>query len=302
MSPSNPLPPAPANTLQVGIKIPGFPHAVTVYRPAGATKAIVFLHGHGGTTWQFAYDLGFNRVMAPQTAKNVNWDWLTRNRVIAVFAQGQTLPGTKGAAWNNYVFDSGQDDVGFLRTLSAYARSQYGVTDVSLSGHSAGGAMTARMWCEATPSYNAYVSLAGPMPSATYPQPGPPCVPLARAPYYIVVGGKDSALPRFALGHVTPTPEQTAVGLTDPILISEWARHQGRSNAVCGETPAMKDQSVDPSGPTWNACDARIRYTIVTNADHPIASLEQNAHARMVDLIAGFVSQSAGAPGLTAGR
>ena len=162
--------------------------------------------------------------------------------------------------------------------------------------------MTARMWCEATPSYNAYVSLAGPMPSATYPQPGPPCVPLARAPYYIVVGGKDSALPRFALGHVTPTPEQTAVGLTDPILISEWARHQGRSNAVCGETPAMKDQSVDPSGPTWNACDARIRYTIVTDADHPIASLEQNAHARMVDLIAGFVSQSAGAPGLTAGR
>lgn len=302
MGASNRLLPVPADKLQAGIKIPGFPHEITVYRPANATRAIVFLHGYGGSTWQLAYDLGFNRVKAPQTAKNVNWDWLTRNRIIAVFPQGQTLPGTQGASWNNYVFDSGQDDVGFLKALSAYVRSQYGVADVSLSGHSAGGTMTARMWCEATTSYNAYVSLAGPMPSATYPQPGPPCMPLASAPYYIVVGGKDSALPRFALGVVTPTPEEIAVGLTDTILVSEWLRHQGRSNAVCGETPAMKDERVDPSGPTWNACGSRIRYTVVTDADHPIASLERNAHVRMVDLIAGFASQSQAALGLTAGR
>lgn len=304
-SPSPPatnLPAAPANTLQTGITIPGFPHKLTIYRPATATKAIVFLHGHGGNTWQLAYDLGFNRVMAPQSARNVNWDWLARNGIIAVFAQGQALPAKQGATWNNYVSDSGQDDVGFLKALSTYVRSQYGVTDVSLSGHSAGGAMTARMWCEATTSYDAYVSLAGPMPSATYPRPGPPCLPQAPAPYYIVVGGKDSALPRFALGEVTPTPQEMAVGLSNTILISEWARHQGRSNAVCGETPVMEDETVDPSGPTWNACDARIRYRIVTNADHPIASLEQYAHVRMVDLIAEFLSQSEHTAGLAAGR
>ncbi len=290
MSRSVRLPASSVNKLEVGITIPGFPHQLTVYRPAGAAKAIVFLHGHGGYTWKFAYDLGFNRVSAPQTASNVNWDWLSRNGIIAVFAQGQTLPGT-GTGWNNYVSDSGQDDVAFLKALSSYVMTQYGVTDVSLAGHSAGGAMTARMWCEATTSFKAFVSLAGPMPSATYPQPGPPCVPLARAPYYIVAGGKDSALSRFGAGGLTPTPRQVEAGLTDSILISEWVRHQGRSNAVCGETPSLKDETVDASGPTWNACDSRIRYTIVTDADHPISSLEQNAHVRMVDLIAGFTGQ-----------
>lgn len=283
--------PASANTLQVGIAIPGFPHKLTVYRPAGATKAIVFLHGHGGNTWQFAYDLGFNRVKAPQTAKNVNWDWLARNGIIAIFAQGQAQAGGSLPTWSNYVFDSGQDDVAFLKALSSYVKTQYGATEVSLSGHSAGGVMTARMWCEATTAYKSFVSLAGPMPSASYPQPGPSCIPLASAPYYVVIGGKDSKLPMFAAGATTPTPEQIAIGLTDTILTSEWRRHIERSSVVCGETPALDDARIDASGSTWNACGARIRYTVITNADHPIASLEQNAHIRMADLIAEFASR-----------
>lgn len=283
------LPAASDNTLQADIRIPGFPHKVTVYRPAGATKAIVFLHGHGGNTWQLAYDLGFNKVMAPQTAKNVNWDWLSRNGIIAVFAQGQARPGTQVPTWSNYVFDSGQDDVAFLTALSSYVRAQYGVSAVALSGHSAGGVMTARMWCEATIAYDDYVSLAGPMPSTTYPLPGPTCTPGAPAPYYIVIGGKDSKLPMFTAGVTTPTPQQVSAGLTDTILTSEWARHQDRSNAVCGATPALGAAAVDATGPTWTSCDARVRYRVVTNADHPIASLEQYAGVRMVDLIAGFM-------------
>lgn len=284
-------PAASANTLQVGVTIPGFPHKLTVYRPAGATKAIVFLHGLGGTTGQFAYDLGFNRIRAQQTAKNVNWDWLARNGIIAVFAQGQVPPGGTLPAWSNYVTDSGQDDVAFLKALSGYVKTKYGASEVSLSGHSAGGAMTARMWCEASTAYKAFVSLAGPMPSTTYPQPSPTCVPSQPAPYFIIVGGKDSKLPAFASGRTTPTPEQIAAGLTDTILTSEWGRHQDRSGAVCGEAPALADQSVDATGPTWNNCNGRVRYSIVTNADHPVASLEQNAHVRMVDLIAGFVAK-----------
>ncbi len=280
---------ATANTLLVGIKLAGYPHKVDVYRPAGATKAIVFLHGQGGTTWKLAYDLGFNRVNAPQSAKNVNWDWLSRNGIIAVFAQGQALPGTRLPGWNNYVFDSGQDDVAFLSALSTYVRTQFGVSQVALSGHSSGGAMTARMWCEATSAYDEFVSLAGPMASATYPQPGPTCVPQTPAPYFLVIGGKDSKLPMFALGDRTPTPEQIAAGLTDTILTSEWARHQDRGFAVCGETPSLDAAVADATGPTWNACDSRVRFRVVSDADHPIASLEQFAKVRMVDLIAQFM-------------
>ncbi len=290
-APAPRLPQASTNTLQVGIRLAGFPHKVDVYRPAGATKAIVFLHGHGGTTWNLAYSLGFNRLNAPQTARSVNWDWLARNGIIAVFAQGQSQPGTQTPTWSNYVFDSGQDDVAFLAALSAYVRGQYGVSQVALSGHSAGGVMTARIWCEATTAYDDYVSLGGPMVSTAYPRPGPTCTPSAPAPYFLVVGGQDSKLPMFAAGLTTPTPQQIAAGLTDTILTSEWVRHQGRSNAVCGETPTLEAAVVDVTGPTWNACDEHVRYKVVTKADHPIASLEQYAQVRMVDLIAGFMKR-----------
>lgn len=280
---------APTPTLKVGIRLPGFPHKVDVYQPAGATKAIVFLHGHGGTTWQLAHDLGFNRVLAPVAAKNVDWDWLARNGIIAIFAQGQALPGTTRPTWNNYVFDSGQDDVAFLKSLATYVRTQLGATEVSLSGHSSGGTMTARMWCEAPTSYKAFVSLAGPMPSPTYPQPGPMCVPLAHVPYYVLIGSKDTKLPMFTAGVTAPTPAQTAAGLTSSVLTAEWTRHQARSDGICGETSELNGAIVDTTGSTWAACQGHSRYTVVADADHSIASLEQNAHARMVDLIAGFV-------------
>jgi len=283
---------AATNTLQVGITIPGYPHKIDVYRPAGATKAIVFLHGRGGTTGQLAYDMGFNRTIAAPTTRTVNWDWLTRNGIIAVFPQGQVMPGTTVSTWSNYLTNSGQDDVAFLGALSSYTKAQFGATEVSLTGHSNGGAMTARMWCEGTTAFKAFVSMAGPMVSPTYPIPSPTCTPLAQAPYYIIVGGKDQQLAKFVLGGPPPTSEEVAAGLTDTILVSEWQRHQGRSLAVCGETPPLSGSTMAASGPTWNACGARVRYTIVSNADHPISSLEQYAGVKMVDVIAGFVASS----------
>ena len=280
---------ATSHTLHVAIKIPGHPHAVDVYQPAGATRAIVFLHGRGGRTGLLAYEFGFNRAKTAPTAKNVEWDWLARHGIIAVFPQGQIPSGSTLSTWSNYIQDSGQDDVAFLHALSSHVKAQYGATEVSLAGHSNGGAMTARMWCESTPSYKAYVTLAGPMPSATHPIPSGTCTPLAPAPYHAVVGGNDSTLAKFALGNAVPTPEQIAAGLDDMVLVSEWIRHQDRSRAICGEMPALEGSSIAASGPTWNACDSRIRYTVVTDAEHPIASIEQHAGTRMADLIAAFV-------------
>jgi len=283
---------ATSNTLQVAITIPGYPHTVDVYRPAGATRAIVFLHPHGGRSGQVAYDLGLNRYMAAPTTKSVNWDWLARNGIIAVFPQGQIKPGSALPTWSNHVMNSGQDDVAFLKALSAHVKAQFGATEVSLAGHSSGGTMTARMWCEGTTSYKAFVSLAGPMASAAYPAWSTSCTPLAAAPYLMVVGGKDTKLTLFAAGVTSPTPEQIAAGLTDTVLTAEWKRHQDRSTSVCGATPALGDGVAATSGPTWNACTAQVRYTVVSDADHPIASLEQYAGVKMLDVIAGFVAAS----------
>jgi len=276
------------NTLEVDLTISGHPHKVDVYRPAGATRAIVFLHGHGGRKWQMAYDLGLNRRMAPPSSRSVDWSWLALNGVIAVFPQGQVKAGSTQPTWSNYVMDSGQDDVAFLQALSSYVKSQYGVREVSLSGHSAGGTMSARIWCEATTSYKTFVSMAGPMPSATYPVPSPTCTPLSMAPYYAIMGGKDSTLPKFQAGTTAPTPEQVAAGLTEPYLVSEWVRDRDRGQRICGETTGLGDATAAASGPTWSNCTARVKFTVVSNADHPIASLAQYAGVRMVDMIAGF--------------
>ncbi len=280
---------ASSNTLHVGIKIPGFPHPVDVYRPAGATRAMVFLHGHGGRSWVSAYDLGINKVPMPPVAKNVNWDWLSRNGIIAIFPQGQPQVGTTLPVWSNYITSSGQDDVAFLKALASYAKAQYGATQVALGGHSNGGAMVGRVWCEATTSFSAYATLSSAMVTPTYPMPGLTCTPKAAAPYLAVIGSKDQMLAKWDLGIVSPTPQQIAVGLINSILVYEWGRSHDRASMVCGESTTLEGRSVAATGPTWSACNSRMRFVVVNNADHGVKSLDTFAGYKMADLIASFI-------------
>lgn len=292
---SAPLAPAQAavatsDTLQVGVQIAGFPHRIDVYRPAGATRAIVFLHGKGGRSWQMAYDLGVNRRFMAATARNVDWSALKRLGVIAIFPQGQAAPGSTVTAWNNYMSDSGQDDVAFLAGLSTQARLAWGATDVALAGHSSGGTMTARMWCEGTTAFQSYFSIAGPMVSPTYPIHSATCTPLAPRPYAAVIGDHDGTLALYAPGGVEPTPEQVAAGLTDTILVSEWMRHGDRGEIVCGATTALDGAAIAPTGPTWSACGGAQRFSVVKGADHAMASIQQHAGQRLIDWVAGFAA------------
>ena len=95
-----------------------------------------------------------------------------------------------------------------------------------------------------------------------------------------------SLIARQEVEYLAPIPYQRS-----PIEVELWiGRLGGASIEICYEV-------FSPAG-----VEPRIRYTIVTDADHPIASLEQNAHVRMVDLIAGFASQAEGAASLTSGR
>lgn len=277
------------NTLRVAITIPGFPHKVDAYAPAGATKAIVFLHGLGGYGSQIAYDLGLNSVTSAPTMSTVNWAWLEQNGVMAIFPQAQIPAGSTLPTWSDYVQKSGADDVGFLKALSSFVKTQYGAMEVSLAGHSNGGAMTSRIWCEATSSYKAYVSLAGPMPSTTYPVPAPTCTPKGAAPYLAVIGGADTSLLTFSRGSYAPTAQQISVGLTNSILVSEWSRNRDRGQKLCGEVALLTPTSTAFYGSIWNGCSTRTRYMVVTRADHPISSLEEQTGGKMVDLVKDFV-------------
>lgn len=279
-------PPPTGSTLELGTTIAGFPHKVDVYRPPGATRAIVYLHGNGGTSGSMAYLLGFSRSAIP-AARTVNWDWLSRNGIIAVLPQGQAAPGSTVKTWSNYIFNSGQDDVAFLSALASNVRTKYGVADVSLAGYSAGGIMSGRMWCEATGAYKAFVSIAGPMMSGS--GNGVTCTPRAPAPYFVTIGAKDTVVPTFNPLLPAPTEAQRAAGLTAGFLVAEWNRDADRGRAVCGETAQLTGSSANPAGPTWNNCNNRIRYSVVNNADHSIPSFEAANGVKMVDTIAGFV-------------
>lgn len=273
------------NVLELGTTIPGYPHKVDVYRPAGATRAIVFLHGNGGTTWSLAYLLGFSRS-GLVSERSVIWDWLSANGVMAVLPQGQAAPGSTVPTWSNYIFKSGQDDVGFLKALSATVKSKYGIADVSLAGYSAGGMMSARMWCETTGSYKAMVSVSGPMMSGK--GTGATCTPAGPTPYYVMLGAKDTVLPTYNPGLPAPTTEQAAAGLTAGFLVAEYTRHGDRSRSLCAESPLLTNESITSSGYTWNNCGNGMRFMVVKNADHSIPSIEAATGAKLVDSILGF--------------
>lgn len=274
------------HVLELGTTIAGFPHKVDVYRPAGATRAIVFLHGNGGTSGSLAYTLGFSRSGFPSN-RSVNWDWLSQNGVIAVLPQGQAAPGSNVRTWSNYIFNSGQDDVAFLTALSANVKSRYGMAEVSLAGYSAGGGMSARVWCEAGGAYKAFVSVSGPMMSGN--GRGITCTPAVPAPYFVLLGDKDLVLPGYNPNLPAPTPEQAAAGLTGGYLVAEWTRHGDRARGVCGETAELSGADLSAAGNTWHHCGDRIRYMVVKNADHYIPSFEAALGGKLVDTIAGFV-------------
>ena len=149
-----------------------FPHRIDMYVPKGATRAIVFLHGALGAKETFAYYVGVSGDRDTPTQDAANWDWLSEHKVIAVVPQGQHLPDVpRQTTWSNYVMDSGQDDVAFLRALAQELRERFGVKQVSLIGHSNGGMMTNRMWCESPDTFDAFIALSGPA-SCAFSSPG----------------------------------------------------------------------------------------------------------------------------------
>ncbi|MES1162985.1 MAG: hypothetical protein ABUL50_07965, partial [Rhizobacter sp.] len=102
--------PVPVDQL-LTTSVAGYPHAVDVYNTAGATRAIVLLHGGGGNKSAIAYQVGLNADTSTTTFSTINWTWLDANKVMLVVPQGQHLSSEPNATtWRNYAMDSGQDD------------------------------------------------------------------------------------------------------------------------------------------------------------------------------------------------
>jgi poly(3-hydroxybutyrate) depolymerase len=291
--PPPPPPPPAANELKVDMKLPGYPHGVDVYAPAGATRAVVFLHGGSGRNYLIANSLGINLSSDPPTTATVNWTWLSANKLIAIFPQGQTIAEAPSSyTWNNHAMVSGQDDQAFLTALATYTRSTYGVAKVAVAGHSMGGTMVNRLWCQAGGVFDAHVALAGPA-SAYFLGPTTPCQPSVATPYMGIIGNSDTIM-QTSVGWdvptwtISPLVSRTAAFVNDTV-VSEWAQHQRRAALRCGQAPALADKQVAGQVETWSHCSGSIVVRQVLGADHGINHLEARSGKAMADYIVEFL-------------
>jgi poly(3-hydroxybutyrate) depolymerase len=271
----------PAATDQlVSTTVTGFQSAVDIYRTAGATRAIVLLHGGGGNKSAIAYQVGLNSDAGTTTGTTINWAWLDANKVMLVVPQGQHLPTEpNGSTWTNHAMNSGQDDKAFLQALVARIRGEYGIAHVTLMGHSMGGVMTNRMWCESPGSFDAYVSLAGPASSA-FNQAGTPCAPASARPYMGIIGDSDDIMRTagaWAAATWTVNPAVVLAAETawdNDVVIGEFHQQQARTTQVCGGTLASNDFTHAGQVDTWTSCGGRLVLKRVLGGEHGVSSLD----------------------------
>ncbi len=273
----------------VTTQVAGYPHSVNIYVPVGATRAIVVLHGGGGTNTGISQQLDMTTSSVASTA-TVNWSWLEANKVILVFPQGQHIDGATAGTWSNWAMDSGQDDVGFLKALSSQLRSTYGITNIALMGHSMGGAMTNRMWCEQPDTFNAYIALAGPA-SEHFDQSGSfACKPSTVQPY-LSISGDDDPVMQTANGHwsdyhwiIDPLVEWAGnKAFLDGTMLGEWPQQQVRVRQRCGEslTTAQPVAQVAGNVTTWSSCSGSMVIKKISGAVHNVAGQSNSISDQM---------------------
>jgi polyhydroxybutyrate depolymerase len=267
---------------------------------------LVLLHGGGGTKTSLAYHLGMNSNPSAVSVNSVNWAWLEANHLMLVLPQGQHLSSEPEAAtWSNHAMNSGQDDQAFLVALAARIRADYGVSQVVLMGHSMGGTMANRMWCESPSSFDAYVSLAGPA-SAYYQDAATPCAPGSAArPYLGVVGAADEVMQTTdawagPLWSVNPTLVLASLNAWDNSqMVAEWPQQQRRVSAMCGETLSLEGFTTTGQVDTWRACNQKLVLQRVNGAQHAVDSLETQLGAtttpnvNLMDAVVAFLAAAA---------
>lgn len=268
----------PSVSVRSNQAISGYPHAIDMYIPSNAQAAVIFLHGGGGKKEGLAADLGikndstgtnFNLTNAGQT-------WLINEKVMAIFPQGQTLSGYNGWTWNNYVMVSGQDDVAFLKALVAAIKADTSlpaVTKFYLVGHSNGGMMANRMWCESPTTFDAYGALAGPPSNHLDPSTGDhPCAPTTVRPYIGIIGNMDRVLrsngnmaaSTWVLSPVLYIGNPPTWADASPTVMNEKLFHSTRVGLKCGGS--VNTPTTSGSLTTYSDCSGTLKLIVVTQA------------------------------------
>ena len=269
---------APTVAVKANQKIGGFPNAIDMYVPSNAQVAVIFLHGGGGRKENFAYELGIKNDAGAVTSmtSSTGDSWLISKKVMAIFPQGQTQPGYNAWTWSNYVMDSGQDDVAFLQSLATAIRTDPtlpAISKIYLVGHSNGGMMANRIWCESPTTFDAYGALAG--PPSIHLDPGlaasgtnHPCNPISVKPYISVVGDSDHVLRSTGnMGNkywiINPALHTNSVSWIDALssVLNDQLFHARRVAMRCAGVPGAP--TVNGQVTTYSDCNDTLRSIVI---------------------------------------
>ena len=280
----------------------GFPHLADHLYPRGVspqTRAIVVLHGGGGTKEQIAYSLGIKDTEEPGYDDGYLATYLEEHDIALIFVQGRTIASQPATfTWSNTIMTSGADDGAMLAHLADQLRTEQGFERVFLMGHSMGGSMTNRMWCEQPESFAGYGSSAGPMSNDLWAT----CTPTTFRPYLHVTGLNDRVLqivedrlvgpPIDHSGELTLTLESTtrligrdAFVHAPPEFRNELLSYPLRVQQICGATAAPPVDS--PANAAWTTrthsdCNGAVGMVEVRYRDHCQGGAEA-AGARFCD-------------------
>jgi predicted esterase len=258
---------------------------VDSYAPsAPPRRVVVFLHGGGGSKDAVAGQLGLTEL--PQAG-------LDALGALWILPQGEALDANP-RTWSNHVMTSGEDDLGFLVRLAGVLRDEWPTASLVLAGHSNGGMMTHRVWCEAGEAYDEYVSVAGP-PSVRFDPADPergalPCT--GSRPYRAIVGNADHVL--ATEGNMLAATWSIADRLVDaspdafldPTLMNEVRAHRAlRAPALCRGEPLAAPVDVPAANPRRREvsdCDGRLRlWLVLSQQDYPVFALGNHTIANL---------------------
>lgn len=234
------------------------PHRFDVYLPnTQPHRVIVFLHGGLGKKESIAEKLGL------RSENQIHQDEINALGVAWVIPQGQAIQGNglMVPTWSNRVMSSGVDDVLFLRDLSTWIGTHWNEVPLVLSGHSNGGMMTHRIWCEAPELFSLYVAVSGP-PSTSYDlayEGSTPIECLGGPPYWAMIGSEDRTIGvnDQAYWTLTTSNSDTYERLQDQVINEQRAHEFIRVPKVCGLTRRGEERAL-PGITQWSACRGRV--------------------------------------------
>ena len=285
--------------VSLDLSIEGHPErAFDVHMPTTTPRQVViFLHGGGGDKEGVTLQLGLDALSQEQLdASGIAW----------VLPQGANANPPETRTWSNYVMNSGyvgpngEDDVAFLVAIAQWARSTLGAERIVLGGHSNGGMMTHRIWCEADELFDRFMSVAGP-PSVVFDPSGDSPLPCSGSkPYWAIIGNEDGVIQTEDLNAETWTilRRLQSEAFVNPVLMNEIRAHDElRMPLVCPD-----DAPVAPTDEGQRrirtACDQQLLlWLILRPADggrlnflgqHPIAVLEEDGQFTLRDLLSGW--------------